>query len=248
MLTLSQTIPTSGTTIPPVVIAGLVMGGVVLGLIVLIIATVNSGKKRRAALAQTFAAMNMNGSADPDNAAKALAYARVPSLHKIMRHGHKGVRWFAESPPASTTPGVFMIEHSYVVSTGKNSQSVYHTAACVAVPAQWGEVALSREGMFTKIGKLFGLKDLDLEDPAFNNAWRVRTADENFALALLSPEVQQFLAAENAPFKNDSWIIGSGTLSLVLGRQLKPEELDPFRARLLALIRMLAPELRSQII
>lgn len=236
MSTIAQS-PFSGGVLAIILIAGFLVTMVCLAII--------SGRRRRKNLAERFTQLNFVGCADPDKLQKEAAYNRFPLLHKMMKQGFRGVQWYAEAPGSS--PPMFFLEHTYVVSTGKSSHSVYHTAAVVAVPRSWGEVSVTRETVFTKIGKVFGLKDLDLEDPAFNKAWRVRASDENFALALLTPEVQRLLADTQAGFRNETWVVGSGSLALVVGYQIKPDDLAKLHARVTSFVEALAPEVRAQI-
>lgn len=200
---------------------------------------------RKQAFVTEFARLNMVGSSTPTADQKNTAFARCASVQKELHYGSKAVQWFAELPDAR--PQIFFCEHMYVVSNGKSSHRVYRTIASAITPRAWATTSLTRENVFTKIGKVFGLKDLDLENAAFNNAWRVRASDENFALALITPELQTLLADRSAMLRGERWVIASGTLCLVLNRAIKPDELASVHARLMQFINALAPELRNQL-
>jgi hypothetical protein len=62
-----------------------------------------------------------------------------------------------------------------------------HTAVLAALPAPMeGNVEVTREGLFSKIGKLFGAQDIVLGDGAFDRAFLVKGTSELTVRALLS--------------------------------------------------------------
>ena len=64
-------------------------------------------------------------------------------------------------------------------------------AAALARPwmPRKGHVEVSREGVFSRIAKVFGAQDIVIGDEAFDRAYVVKATDETNARALLTPSV-----------------------------------------------------------
>jgi hypothetical protein len=107
---------------------------------------------------------------------------------------------------------VELLEHRYRVSTGKSSHTICHTLACVPCPASWPSLSMTRETFLHRWFEGLGLRDLRLEDEAFNRRWRLKCDDEGFAIAALSPGLQAWLAQAD---KNESWFILRGRLCVL---------------------------------
>lgn len=157
------------------------------------------------------------GVKDKDAAARLFAFA---GLMRELRTGAKGVS-FAGLARAGEREVTF-IEHSYTTGSGKSQRTVRHSLAAIPAPPQWPELRISPEGIFRKLAELVGQKDVQLENPEFNDRWRVKTADEDFAIVLLSPEVQ----ARMMEWPKEYWAaIGGGAIAIVTGGHLTAERL-----------------------
>lgn len=231
----------------PLFVMLLVLGGIVL----LITLMIMGGRKRRAAIEAKLTEIGLRPVVNPTKEQKQSAMPLSPALGKFLRSGAKNVNWYAEG----TLPGVSgfardlpvrLIEHSYTIHTGKSNHTVYHTAAVVDAPGAWPAVTLTPETMFSKIGKALGMKDIEVEDPAFNKMWKVASTDENFALALLTPEVQKSLIASVKALGSENWVAGQGVFSLVLARQLKPEAIPLMLERMASVVASLDSVLVEQ--
>lgn len=73
-----------------------------------------------------------------------------------------------------------------------NSSTTY-TRYQVQYPPLGFDLSLKREGGLSFIGKLFGIEDVQVGDPVFDGAFKVKTSDRNRLLALLTPSVRQGL-------------------------------------------------------
>jgi hypothetical protein len=82
--------------------------------------------------------------------------------------------------------------------------------------------------------------DFKLENEAFNDRWIVKTESEDFALLLLSPQVQEFLT--NAP-SGETWQIGNSWICWFRQKPLKLAEARLPIDRLTGLMRLIPPEL-----
>lgn len=219
-------------------------------MILMIVLAITGARKRRRALAEKIPALGFSPVIEPTKDQKDHAFARVRALDHHLRQGSRGVRWFASGPLIPHQrhgPEILLMEHAYSTG-GKNNHTITHTLACVPVPAHFGPLALTHENLFHSIGKVFGLKDIDLENPAFNKAWRVKAADENFALAFLSQKLQNLLASPAPAVSHEQWDVTQGVMAVLVPRQLSPDALPHLLERLRAAIAALEPELQSQIL
>ncbi len=73
-----------------------------------------------------------------------------------------------------------------------NSSTTY-TRYQVRYPPAGFEFRLSREGALSFIGKLFGVEDVQVGDPVFDGAFKIKTSDRQRLLSLLTPSVRNGL-------------------------------------------------------
>lgn len=173
----------------------------------------------------------------PDPQAQSDAYALMRM--KITR-AERGVRMIARGIIRDRDTTV--VEHVHVVSTGKSAHAVYWTFAIIACPEHWPQLILSEEHLGDKIMKLFGKdrSDVRTESKAFDDRWRVECPDQNFALLVLSPEVQ---AWANALPRSSRVSIGAGQINVACRAQLSAKTVDSFVDAPSTLADLLPPEL-----
>ncbi|MEM1331762.1 MAG: hypothetical protein AAGG07_14545 [Planctomycetota bacterium] len=165
---------------------------------------------------------------------------------KDLKTGVDGLRWSAEG----TLDGrrACGVVHSYTVSTGKNTTTYYHACYAVECPTGWPGLSLTSEHLGHKLLGLFGKKDLQLEDKRFNDRWRIATDDEDFAILLLSPEVQEFLREpDKTAGRSAAWHIGEGWIRLVVDGNPSPEAAGAAVERLRVLRMSIASELDAYV-
>jgi len=80
---------------------------------------------------------------------------------------------------------------TYTQRSGNNSTT--YTRYQVQYPSLGFDLSLKREGGLSFIGKLFGVEDIQIGDPVFDGAFKIKTSDRNRLLALLTPSVRQGL-------------------------------------------------------
>lgn len=168
-----------------------------------------------------------------DDAAR--AFFDRTGLMRELRTGEKGVQF--AGVVRTNEREVTLIEHSYTSGSGKNQSTVRHAIAAVPAPATWPELRVVPEGIFRKLAELMGQKDVQLENQAFNERWRVKTTDEDFAVVLLSPEMQGWLAEWPREYRV---MIGGGAIAIVSSGQLTPTRL-PVMIRLVNEVADLIP-------
>jgi hypothetical protein len=118
--------------------------------------------------------------------------ARPRYSHVLSRRGHgREEYWF---------------DFSYVVSSGKNATTVWHTVAAFRI-ADWGLPAfeLKPENVFHKIGSRFGYQDIDFsESPKFSSNYLLRGEDEAAVRETFGIAILDFLGA-NKGWYMDAW-------------------------------------------
>lgn len=78
-------------------------------------------------------------------------------------------------------------QYEYTTGSGKNRTTWRYSCALVATPFHAPHLRIAPEGFFSAIGRLVGLRDIEVESPQFNERYRVRCDDERFAITLLDP-------------------------------------------------------------
>lgn len=176
--------------------------------------------------------------ADPTLSASE-AFTRAGPMTRL-RKGADGVRWHASGEIDGLA--ITLLEHRYMVSSGKSRRAVYHTIAATPCPPSWPTLSVTGEHLFDKIAEFFGSKDIKVEDPEFNSRWRVKCAREDFAILVLTPEVQRFLTG----LTDGTWLeIGEGAICLVRRSQVNGDGAGRLIQSTLALARLLPPELEA---
>lgn len=106
----------------------------------------------------------------------------------------------------------------------------------------WPKVRIrGRRRLWLWLMKLFSGPGLQLDDANFNRTFRVDTEDENFAIALLTPDMQQFLLEK----RNVDWSVGRGSMKLFYGGRLKRKRLPQSLERIKRFWQHIAPELHA---
>jgi hypothetical protein len=156
----------------------------------------------------------------------------------LLRSGSKGVHFHAAGESRGVP--VEVIEHVYVVSTGKSAHTVTHSVFTTPCPSSWPPLSLTPSGPLSKMWEAITGPDLQVEDESFNRRWKIKCESQDFALLFLSPEAQRFLAAGPA---HETWHVAGGSLCWVARRKLAHQEIAATVERLARLRAMLPPEL-----
>lgn len=176
-------------------------------------------RKRREEIGAALAKLGLAMSAEKKAPAHAEAFALAGELKSLSR-GASGVNWSARGALGGREVVVF--EHSFTTSTGKSTVTHFHTIAATACPMSWPRLSLDEEGLLAKIAEFLGMRDIKLEDEAFNARWRLKCGSEDFALLVLGPEAQAWCMA--LP-KGLCIRIGQGAVVVFAPRQVrKPED------------------------
>lgn len=228
------------------IVASVILG--VLLLVVLIVSlSIRANKKRLAALAELLTARGFTFSPKPAAPLAAEALARTGAF-RTLRTGEKGVKWVAEGVirgrPAT------LLEHLYTTHSGKHTQFHYRLIVAVECSSAWPALTLTGEHVFHKLGEWLagagvlgeklGLRDIKVESEEFNKRWRVKSQSEDFAILLLSPQVQTW--GLSLPRHAELHIAG-GVLCVSAALAGNAKSLPPLLDAAESLLAILPPEL-----
>ncbi len=136
---------------------------------------------------------------------------------------------------------LFAFSHVYTMHTGQAPITVNTTIYAVKTP-DWPKTNIVPANWITqRIGALFGRRSMKLDLPEFNRRFRVTTADESFAITLLSPELQKHILDKTSA----KWRIVDGWLCLIYSGPLKLSRTPVSLRRLERFIELIPPELES---
>jgi hypothetical protein len=136
---------------------------------------------------------------------------------------------------------VTAFQHFYMITTGQATIPIYHVV-CITEAPPWPPVKVAPRNAIGRLLYRAGVRrGLLLEDEKFNAAMKVKAADEDFALLLLGPEMQQFIPAH----RPITWQINPGYLALISGGQMKFDLLEQRLEILRAFWRLIPEELEA---
>jgi hypothetical protein len=85
---------------------------------------------------------------------------------------------------------------TYTVSTGKSSVT-YTRMRAPYVNQDGFRFAIYRQGLFSNLGKLLGMQDIEVGDPEFDRDFVIKGSDEYKVLALFAnPKIRQLIQAQ----------------------------------------------------
>lgn len=220
----------------------LILLGCVAAFAVIMMLVHRANKKRMAGLEAMLREKGFAATWGKDAAEKALSAGVMNFIgpFRTLRTGEKGVSWFALGMAEDRR--CIVLEHRYTSGSGKNTSTHYHTIAAVEAPERWPVLSLTGEAFFHKIGEKMGIRDIKVEDEEFNKRFRVKCDDEDFAVLVLTPEMQAWLKL--LP-KRVEVSIGDGAVCVVKRWVCKAEDVATMIAAAGALRNMLPAELES---
>ncbi len=137
-------------------------------------------------------------------------------------------------------PAVFF-EATYMVSTGQMVVPVAHTIYTVESPA-WPATHVTPRNLFWRLAVKLGRQPrLAMENPAFNLRFKLKTDDDDFAIALLSPEMQEFMLTKTTA----RWRIVGSRVCLIYAGTLKSSRMESSLQRMRGFWELVAPELEA---
>lgn len=134
---------------------------------------------------------------------------------------------------------VVAFEHTFMISTGSVTMPIQRSVYAIST-APWPRVDVTpRSGFGYALARLLGRRGLELDVPEFNRRFAVRAEDENFALLLLTPDVQRHALSKPGV----TWRTRGGWLFLVYSGALKTKRAGASVERLCGFLERTPPEL-----
>ena len=113
---------------------------------------------------------------------------------------------------------ITIFESSYMMYTGQAFIQIAYTVYGVET-ADWPTTHITRRNWFSRLALKLGRQSgFLLDNPQFNARFKVRTESEDFAVALLSPQMQTFMLTKT----NLRWRIKDSRVCLCYSGTLKP--------------------------
>ncbi len=107
----------------------------------------------------------------------------------------------------------------------------YFSFFILLLPANFPELRITRENLFTRIAEAFGYEDINFESAEFSRAFCVRSKDKKFAYDACNGQMMEYLLAN----RDLSIEIEGPALALAFDRQLSVEQIEFDLGRLLAI-------------
>ncbi len=134
---------------------------------------------------------------------------------------------------------VVVFEVSYMIHTGQAPIMIAHTVYAAESP-QWPVTHITPRNILGRLMVTLGRQPgLAMENVEFNRRFNVRTHDEEFAIALLSPEMQEFILSK----RSARWRICPGRLCLIYRGSVKFDRMETSLQRMDRFWELVPPEL-----
>ncbi len=101
-----------------------------------------------------------------------------------------------------------VFQYEYTVKSGEHSRTYEFTAALVEIPFVAPHLVISTENWWSKVKRVVGMRDIEVESAPFNDRYHVRCSDDRFAITLLDPPMIAWLLSDAS---------GRGTVTFELG-------------------------------
>ena len=218
-------------TFPPIILAVLVAAMLGVAMWVVVFHRGKAGKTVSRELEAQRLGFTFRGKGDKEFRARFSFLAVVPRGASI-RHVYEGS---LDGRP------IEVFQSSYMVSTGQSMVQISHAIYAVEAP-DWPATQIAARNWFGRlVRKLSGPRGLELDDPEFNRRFRLKTDDEDFAIALLSPEMQAFMLSKTSV----KWRITPGRLCMIYSGTLKANRMEASLQRLQRFWKLVPPELEQ---
>ncbi len=133
-----------------------------------------------------------------------------------------------------------VMDYRYTTQSGKNSATLEQTVVAFELPAaSLPSFELRPEGLFAKLGQMFGSPDIDFEsNPEFSRRYQLTGADPDAVRRVFERHAVGYLSGQ------DGWgVEGAGTWLIVYRpqRRQKPEDYTTFLGQARMILRAVVP-------
>ncbi len=91
-----------------------------------------------------------------------------------------------------------VFEYQYTTGSGKNQTTHHRTVALIALPFAAPHTKIGPEGFWSGIGRMVGVRDIEVESAEFNDQYRVTSDDERFAVTMLDQQMLAWLLSSQS--------------------------------------------------
>jgi hypothetical protein len=91
-----------------------------------------------------------------------------------------------------------VFEYQFTTGSGKNKTTHYRTLALVQLPFAAPHTKIGPEGFWSGLGRMVGMRDIEVESVQFNDQYRVTGDDERFAVAFLDHQMLAWLLSSQS--------------------------------------------------
>ena len=117
-----------------------------------------------------------------------------------------------------------VFQYRYTTGSGDSSRTYRLTGAQVVVPFRGPHLSIANETWWTRVKRVVGMRDIEIESPAFNERYHVRSDDERFAVTLLDHEMIAFMLSPSSGMGTVTFEF-NGDRMLCYGDQVELEHL-----------------------
>lgn len=110
---------------------------------------------------------------------------RSPKAKHVMTGQHRG-------------RPIVIFEHEWTTGSGKDTQTHHARKTLMGLPKSFPKLELRPEGIVGRMARRMGMKDIELESDAFNEAYKV-SGDRRFAYDVLHPRFMEWMLHTSAP-------------------------------------------------
>ena len=134
---------------------------------------------------------------------------------------------------------VVITDHIYVVGSGKNSSTITQTLVAVELDGSpLPAFVLGPEGIFSRIGQVFGSQDIDFDSsPSFSGAYQLKGPDEDAIRRVFERNAVPYFS------ENRGWSVEADGAWIVVyrqGRRAKTDDMTAFLERALTVVQVIA--------
>lgn len=91
-----------------------------------------------------------------------------------------------------------VFQYEYTTSSGDNTTKHERTCALIALPFVAAHTKIGPEGFWSRVGRVVGMRDIEVESAEFNDQYRVTGDDERFAITLLDHQMMAWLLSSQS--------------------------------------------------
>lgn len=132
-------------------------------------------------------------------------------------------------------------QHTYIVPAGQVMIPVVSTVYLAQAPTAWPKVVIAPTSAWRKaLARLRRRSGPALDLDAFNRAFAIETKNPEFAILLLTPDLQEWLLDKRRQIK---WVVGEGAVRLIYPGRMQPKRIERSIDRLKRFVSLLPAEL-----